>query len=254
MAPQGDRAASFGSATPMKKQPPPPAPGPEKARATRVVLVDPHPLVRTGLRLLLAQQPDMEVEGEAGTEAEALEVLRHMKSRLGVIVLISLNIGGSQLDGFGLIRTIREGFPWLPIIALGSNSDAMTISKALFYGADGFIDKMAPPEGFLRAIQRGAQGEVVLEGLPADWYVPVAQGIDWQRESASAGVLTDREREVLTIATEGLTARQMANRLGLAERTVTTHLFRIYKKLGADSRVGAITAATRMGLIGLRNQ
>jgi DNA-binding NarL/FixJ family response regulator len=254
MAPQGNRAASFGRATPMKKQPPPPAPAPPEARATRVVLVDPHPLVRTGLRLLLAQQPDMEVEGEAGTEAEALEVLRHMKSRLGVIVLVSLNIGGSQLDGFGLIRTIREGFPWLPIIALGSNSDAMTISKALFFGADGFIDKTSPPEGFLRAIQRGAQGEVVLEGLPPDWYVPVAEGIDWHRESASAGVLTEREREVLTIATEGLTARQMANRLGLAERTVTTHLFRIYKKLGADSRVGAITAATRMGLIGLRNQ
>lgn len=213
-----------------------------------VLLVDPLSVVRSGLRLLICGEPDLSVVGEAATADEALEVLMGLTRRTSLVALVGLNLGGRR-DGYWLIREIRESFPSVPVIACGANSDAIAISRALFFGADGFVDKTARPEDFLHAIRRGARREMVLEGLPPDWLVPIADGIGRHRDRAS--VLTGREREVLTVAAEGLTARQIGSRLGVRERTVTTHLFRIYKKLGADSRVGAIAAAARSGLISI---
>lgn len=211
-----------------------------------VVLVDPLSVVRSGLRLLICGEPDLTVVGEAATADEALETLRVLARRAGLLALVGLNLGG-QRDGYWLIREIRESFPSIPVIACGANSDAISISRALFFGADGFVDKTARPGDFLHAIRRGARREMVLEGLPPDWMAPIADGIGRHRDRAA--VLTGREREILTVAAEGLTSRQIGSRLGVRERTVTTHLFRIYRKLGADSRVGAIAAAARSGII-----
>jgi DNA-binding NarL/FixJ family response regulator len=214
--------------------------------AVNVVLVDPLSVVRSGLRLLICGEPDLTVIGEAATADEAVEMLRGLARRSALVALVGLNLGG-QRDGYWLIREIRESFPSIPVIACGANADAIAISRALFFGADGFVDKTARPEDFLNAIRGGARREMVLAGLPPDWLAPIADGIG--RHQDRAAMLTGREREILTVAAEGLTARQIGSRLGVRERTVTTHLFRIYRKLGADSRVGAIAAAARSGLI-----
>jgi DNA-binding NarL/FixJ family response regulator len=219
---------------------------PTPVPVVNVLLVDPLSVVRSGLRLLICGEPDLTVVGEAATAQEALESLQGLARRTNLVALVGLNLAG-QRDGYWLIREIRESYPTVPVLACGANSDAISISRALFFGADGFVDKTAQPETFLQAIRRGARREMVLEGLPRDWLVPIADGIGRHRDEAS--VLTGREREVLTVAAEGLTARQIGSRLGVRERTVTTHLFRIYRKLGADSRVGAIAAAARSGLI-----
>jgi DNA-binding NarL/FixJ family response regulator len=211
-----------------------------------VLLVEPLSVVSGGLRLLISRELDLVVIGEAATADEALAILSDLPRKTGVLVLVGLNLNG-QRDGYWLIREIRESFPSIPVIACGANSDAVAISRALFFGADGFVDKTARPDDFVNAIRRGARREMVLEGLPSDWLAPIADGIGRHRDRVS--VLTGREREILTVAAEGLTARQIGSRLGVRERTVTTHLFRIYRKLGADSRVGAIAAAARSGLI-----
>jgi DNA-binding NarL/FixJ family response regulator len=211
-----------------------------------VVVVDPLPVVRTGLSLLIRSEADLKVAGEAATAEDALEILRRLVRQTGVLALVALNLSG-QRDSYWLIREIRETFPGVPILACGASSDAISISRALFLGADGFVDKTARPEDFLQAIRRGAGGDLVLEGLPPDGLAPLAARMARHRSGRS--VLTGREREILSIAAEGLTARQIGSRLGVRERTVTTHLFRIYKKLGTDNRVGAIATATRFGLI-----
>lgn len=212
-----------------------------------IVLVDPLSVVRSGLRLLINSEPDLEVVGEAATADEALEALPRLVRRIGILALVSLNVSGER-DGYWLIREIREAFPGVAVLACGAHSDADSLSRALFFGADGFVDKTAKPEAFLRAIRRcAAGGDVVLEGLPPGWLAPLTKGIG--RRPNGTTVLTGREKEVLTIAAEGLTARQIGSRLRVSERTVTTHLFRIYRKLGADNRVAAITAAARSGLI-----
>jgi len=214
-------------------------------RRLGVVVVDPLPVVRAGLSLLIEDRPDMEVLAEAGTAEEALEAVRRTK-RNRLVVLVGLGLDGER-DSFWLIRSVRERFPGVAVLACGARAEPTDISRALFMGADGFADKNADPVDFLQSVCRVASREMVLAGPPAEWVGAIAEGIERRRILET--VLTDREREVLEVAAEGLTARQIATRLGVRDRTVTTHLTRIYKKLGVGSRVAAIRVAANAGLV-----
>ncbi|MGH3118511.1 MAG: LuxR C-terminal-related transcriptional regulator [Gaiellales bacterium] len=221
---------------------------PQRERQSKlgVFIIDPLATVRAGLSMLVEEQPDMEVAAMTGDSDETISALRQVDRRTGLIALLSLGLGGEH-DSFWLIRTLRERFPTLAVIACGSNSDKTSISRALFVGADGFVDKNADPAEFIDAVRRCAQGDVVLVGPPSDWLGPISEEIDRQKDTDS--LLTDREIEVLTLAAEGLTARLIGEKLGLRERTVTTHLGRIYAKLGVGTRIAAISMATSSGII-----
>lgn len=211
-----------------------------------VILVDSLQVVRAGLALLISQSSTLQLVGEAGTSAETLSVLRQTSRRASAVVVVGLNLVGEQ-DSFWLIRALRNEFPVVSILACGGDADSNTISRALFVGADGYVDKSASPEEFLDGLNRAAQGEVVLVGPREDYIATIAAGVERQKEVEM--LLTDREREVLTIAAEGVTAREIGERLGLRERTITTHLTRIYGKLGVNSRTAAVTTAARSGLV-----
>jgi len=114
-------------------------------------------------------------------------------------------------------------------------------------GADGYVDKNIDPGDFLGAIIKVADREMVLQGPVAAAVGQIADSIDLRRDLDVR--LTGREREVLAVAAEGLTARQIATRLGVRERTVTTHLGRIYGKLGVGNRLSAIRMAARSGMV-----
>lgn len=210
-----------------------------------VVLVDPLPVVRAGLGSLIADRSDLEVLAEAGTAEEALEAIGRLR-RMKVVVLVGLSLDGEK-DAYWLIRTLRERFPALAVLACGARAEAMSISRALFMGADGFVDKNVDPAQFLESVRDALEGEMVLAGPPSEWVGAIAEGLERRHEIETR--LTEREREVLTVAAEGLTAREIATRLGVRERTVTTHLGRIYGKLGVGSRVAAIRAAAGSGLV-----
>jgi len=210
-----------------------------------VIVVDPLPVVRSALAVMIDDRPDMDVLAEAGTAEEALEAIRRIR-RSHVVVLVSLGLEGEH-DSYWLIRMIRDHFPGLSVLACGANADPLSISRALFSGADGFLDKSSDPVEFLQSLRKGATGEMVLAGPPTEWVGAIAEGIERRRLVET--ILTDREREVLKVAAEGLTARQIASRLGVRERTVTTHLSRIYSKLGVGTRVAAIRLATDAGLV-----
>jgi DNA-binding NarL/FixJ family response regulator len=214
-------------------------------RRLGVILVDPLPVVRAGTRLLIDDRPDMEVLAEAGTADEGLEAIQRVR-RTRVVVLVGLGLAGEH-DAYWLIRTLRQRYPSHAILGCGANTDPTSISRALFVGADGFVDKNIDPVDFLQALRRAADREMVL-AVPASAVVgQIVEGIDRRREVEVK--LTDREREVLVVAAEGLTARQIATRLGVRERTITTHLARIYGKLGVGSRLAAIRMAAQSGLV-----
>lgn len=214
-------------------------------RKLGIVIVEPLGVVRAGIALLVGERPDMEVLAEAGSIDEAVEAVRRIR-RSRVVVLVALGMNGGH-DSFWLIRALRERLPQAAILACGANAEQVAISRALFVGADGYVDKRADLVEFLQAIRAAARGEMVLVGPPPEWVGQIADGIEQRREVESK--LTDRELQVLVAAAEGLTAREIARRLGVAERTVTTHLGRIYGKLGVNSRVGAILTAARSGLV-----
>jgi DNA-binding NarL/FixJ family response regulator len=225
-----------------------PTPAPIRRRLG-VILIDPLPVVRAGISLLIDGRPDMEILAEAGeAEAGVRAIGRVRRSRVVVLVGLGLGLEGDH-DASWLIRTIRERFPSHAVLAMGANSSPTAVSRALFVGADGFVDKNSDPDAFLSAIRRAAAREMVLEGPASQEVGQIAEVLDARREID--GRLTGREREVLQVAAEGLTAREIAARLGVRERTVTTHLARIYGKLGVGNRVAAVRMATRSGLVGV---
>ena len=211
-----------------------------------IVLVDPLPVVRAGLSMLISQERHFQVLAEASTADEAFAAVRMIGKKDRVLVLVGLGVRGEH-DAYWLIRSLREQFPSIATIACGADADQTLISKALFVGADGFVDKNAHPQEFLDALRHAAEGEIVLVGPPPEWLGPIADGLERQRDAKP--VLSERECQVLTIAGEGLTAREIGERLGLAERTVTTHLGRIYGKLGVTGRMAAVSTAARAGLV-----
>jgi DNA-binding NarL/FixJ family response regulator len=218
---------------------------PAASQRLGVVVVDPASTARAGVAMLIAAQPDMEVLAQAGSGDEGIQAIRRLRRRSNVVVVVSLALGGEH-DAFWLIRQIRERCPEYSVVGSGITPARMAISRALFVGADGYLDAGAEPAAFLDGLRRSGDGSVVFAGLPADYLGDVAEGLELQDEEPP---LTEREREVLCVAAEGLTARQIAMRLGLAERTVTTHLGHIYGKLGVGGRVEAITEAARAGLV-----
>ena len=220
------------------------APAPSRRRIG-VVVVDPLPVVRAGLTLLIDDRPDLEVLAEAGDGDQAIEAIARLR-RSRMVVLIGLGLAGEH-DAFWMIRSVRERFPTFTVLGMGANSDPSTVSRALFVGADGFLDKNLDPTAFLEAIRRATGREMVLTGPVSEQVGAIAAGIERRRELDA--LLTERERQVLAVAAEGLTARQIAERLGVRERTVTTHLARIYGKLGVGNRLAAIKLAARSGLV-----
>ena len=214
-----------------------------------VAVVEPLHVIRAALALFISREPDMEVILESDTAERAMDGLRRVPTRSGVIVLISVAVHGEQ-DAFWLMRAIRDTFPTFIVLGMGPEVDEMTISRSLFAGADGFVDKSASADEFVEALRRSALDETVLAGLPPARLGAIAQGIDRQRTLEPP--LTPRERQVIQAAADGLTARQIGRRLGMSERTVTTHLSRIYRKLGVSNRVAALAAAGRSQALRLR--
>src|SRR5688500_716352 len=119
-------------------------------RPLSVMIVDPLPVVRAGMSLLISNRPDLSVIGEASEANEALERLRKLENRTGLVVLVGLGLHGEH-DAYWLIRALREEFPGAATLACGANADQAAISRALFVGADGFVDKNASAEDFLQA-------------------------------------------------------------------------------------------------------
>ena len=210
-----------------------------------VVLADVRSVVRKGLALVISREPDMKLLFEASSADEAVEAVGKLGRLNRMVVLVGLGLGGEH-DSLWLIRTLRERFPSVRILACGAGGEAATVSRALLSGADGYADKSCESDRFLHALRRTADAETVLEGVPAGALGAIAQAID--RQIDAGDVVTERERGVLALAAQGFTARQIGNRLGVSERTVTTHLDHIYRKLGVSGRIAAISAGAQLGL------
>jgi DNA-binding NarL/FixJ family response regulator len=220
---------------------------PEPDSLLGVVVVEPFPVIRAGLVRTIAEHPGLEILADVAGAEGAMNVLEGVRGSR-VVILVAMGLAGEQ-DAYSLIRSLRERHPRHVILGMGANADPQVVSRALFVGADGFVDKSLELEEFLSAIQRASEQEVVIAGPAAASVGEIARGIE-RRRSVSLP-LTRREREVLTVAAEGLTAREIAERLGVRERTVTTHLARIYGKLGVGSRLAALRVAARSGFVSM---
>ena len=213
-----------------------------------MVVVEPFAVVRAGLVRTIDASPGLEVLASVASGDEAMGIVDRLR-RGRLVILIAMGLAGDR-DAYWLIRALRERFPAHVILGMGANADPNAISRALFTGADGFVDKNVEVEEFVAAIRASGEDEVVIVGPSAASVGTIAEGIERRRSPTFR--LTRREREVLVVASEGLTAREIADRLGVRERTVTTHLARIYGKLGVGNRFAALRLAARSGLVSIR--
>ena len=210
-----------------------------------VVVVEPFAVVRAGLVRIVDASPGLEVAGSAASAEEAMAVVDGLREA-DLVILVAMGLPGEK-DAYWLIRALRERFPGHVILGMGANADPNTVSRALFTGADGFVDKNVEVDEFIAALADSGEEHVVIAGPAAASVGSIAQGIERRRSPTFR--LTRREREVLVTASEGLTAREIADRLGVRERTVTTHLGRIYGKLGVGNRLAALRVAAQSGLM-----
>jgi DNA-binding NarL/FixJ family response regulator len=216
----------------------------------RLILIESVGIVRASLRLTFAAEPDLLLLGETAHADDGLDLAVAARGQGLAVALVGLELAGDH-DAFWLIRSLRQRCPELAILATGIALDRGAISQGLFAGADGFIHKNSPPERFVEATRRAADGEVVLEGLPRGALGGIVEDVETLERRATGMTLTDREQAVLAAAADGLTAREIGRRLGVSERTVTTHLNNIYRKLNVSSRIAALSAVSRMGVITL---
>lgn len=202
-----------------------------------VLLVDDHPVVRSGLRALLAGEPTLDVVGAAATAEEALTLVATLDPD---VVLSDLRLGDG-IDGVTLTETLRRGGERPAVLILTTYDNDSDIVRAVMAGAAGYLLKDAEPEVIVQGIHDAAGGRLVLS--------PELEQRVADRMTHGVPQLSDRELDVLRLVADGLANKEIARTLFISEATVKTHLVHIFGKLHTDSRTSAVAAARTHGLI-----
>jgi DNA-binding NarL/FixJ family response regulator len=197
----------------------------------RVLIADDHELVRDGLKRILASTPDLEVAAEAANGDEALQLVRAQDFD---IALIDMSMPG--LSGIDLIKRLKIEKPALRLLVLSMHGEHQYAARALKAGAAGYLNKDSAGEQLLAALRKVASGGVHITEAAAATLLQ-AQG------KATHETLSDREFEVMRLLVEGLGPTQIAERLHLSVKTVSTHKTRILEKLGLKSTADLVRYA-----------
>jgi two-component system response regulator NreC len=211
----------------------------------RLLLVDDHAVVRTGLRMLLEGESTIEIVGEAENATEALNMISVVKPDV-----VLMDIGLPDMSGIDATRRIKELAPDTAVVALTIHEDEEYFFNMLAAGASGYVPKRAAPDELITAIQVTAQGEVYLypslaKLLVSDYLTQSKQ----PKKQATLDGLTPREYEVLTLLADGASNVEIAEQLSISPKTVARHRENIMGKLNLHSRSELVKYAIRKGII-----
>jgi DNA-binding NarL/FixJ family response regulator len=203
----------------------------------RVLVVDDHPVVRSGLVGMLDVEADLSVVGEAGDGEEALLRVGELAPD---VVLMDLRM--PRLDGVGATSRIVAEHPGSRVLVLTTYDTDADIVRAVEAGATGYLLKDTPRRQLVDAVRAAARGETVLAP-------PVAARLVSRLRAPAPEQLTPRETEVLRAVSRGLSNAEIGRELFIGEATVKTHLLRAFAKLGVDDRTRAVTVAMERGIL-----
>jgi two-component system, NarL family, response regulator DevR len=208
--------------------------------SVRVFLLDDHEVVRRGLRQLLEASDGLEVVGEAGTAQEA--IARIPPTRPDVAVLdVRLPDG----DGIEVCREVRSSHPEIQCVILTSFTDDQALLQAILAGASGYVAKQLKGDDIVDAVRRVAAGQSLLD--PAVTARARERLLAEPREDERVARLSAQERTILDLIADGLTNRQIATELNLAEKTVKNYVSNLLSKMGMERRTQAAVYAARLG-------
>lgn len=228
-------------------------------KTIKLMLVDDHEVVRTGLRSFLETQPDFKVIAEAGNGLEALE-----KAKDAQPDIVLMDITMPDMDGIETTQQLKGLYPECQILVLTVHTDKQYFMKMLEAGASGYITKQAAADELVAAIQAVSAGHVYLQPALARWlledYQRLAKNVpslsteestEKNNDAVDLAILSERERQVLELVGEGLNNHDIGEKLGLSPKTIARHRERIMKKLNMHSRTELVKFAIRTGLISL---
>ena len=205
----------------------------------RVFLLDDHELVRRGLKDLLEESGDIEVVGEAGLVHDAMVRIGALRPDVAIL-------DGRLPDGSGIdvCRDVRSRQPETACLTLTSFDDDQALFAAIMGGAAGYVLKQIKGNDLVDAVRRVAGGQSLLD--PAVTQRVLSRLREGPKEDPRLSSLTEQERRILTLVAEGLTNRQIASRMHLAEKTVKNYVSSLLSKLGLESRTQAAVFATKL--------
>ncbi len=211
----------------------------------RVLLADDHMVLRSGLKLMLHAQPDMEVVGEAG---EGQETMALLERSVPDVLLLDLSMPG--LDGMQVLELVQERYPQLKVLVLTMHDDEEYVKRVLSLGARGYILKRAADVELLAAIRAVYRGEIFIDHAVAGILVRQAFPVRTERETGKVGeTLSEREQEVLQLVAMGYTNRQIAEKLVISIKTVESHKAHVKDKLALKGRSDLVRYAVQHGLL-----
>lgn len=213
-------------------------------RRTRIVLADDHPITRHGIRMMLESIEGIDVVGEASNGSQALTECR---DRHPDIVVLDVSMPG--IDGVETTRRLKRTQPEISVIALTMHEEEAVVLDAMRAGVSAYVSKSSGIEEIRAAFDAIASGGVYVAPLIAGRVLREISAIPPGEIGAHHEVLTEREREVLTLLGRGSSAHQIAGKLGISERTVNTHVGNLYRRLAVNNRVDAVREAMRIGLV-----
>lgn len=211
-----------------------------------IVLADDHPVVRQGLRAVLEAEPLFSILGEAGDGLDAVDLVATLKPR---VLVVDLMMPG--LTGLEVTRRVRKESPDTQVVVLSMHASEPYVLEALRNGAGAYVLKNSESEHLVRAVREAAAGRRYLSPTLSERAIAAYGG----GTSAGAGptdvydTLTDREREVLHLAAEGRSHREIAQRLGISPRTAEVHRANLMRKLDLHSQTDLVRYAIRRGII-----
>jgi len=212
----------------------------------RILLADDHTLFRKGIRTILEQMEGLKVEGEAASGQEAIALAQEL-----VPDVILMDIKMPEVSGIEATRHILQENPHIGVILVTMFDDPESVFAGMRAGARGYVLKEAEPEELRRAVDAAHRGEVILCPIIASKVLeywshtkPRQPGMPYER-------LTQRELQVLQLAADGLSNKEIADRLVISEKTVKNHIANIFSKLNVNDRTQAILYALRKGLVAM---
>jgi DNA-binding NarL/FixJ family response regulator len=216
-----------------------------------VLVVDDHEVVRRGLLAFLGSEPDIDVVGEAGGGAQALELLETMDSEGRRPDVIVMDLQMAPVDGIESTRRIRALYGDMKVVALTSFAEEERVHAALQAGAAGYVLKDSDADDVAAAVRAAHRGEVQIDALVAR---RLMSSLHPAPTSEPLSNLTARELDVLRLVAAGKPNKQIAAELTISERTARTHVSRILRKLRLTSRTQAALWAVREGLVDVEHE